>query len=108
MDDLLVERILRAVEQIPPGSVASYGDVAAVVGTSARQVGKVMAQWGNSVAWWRVVRTDGSLPAKLADDARQHWIAEGIKFHGEAVQMREHRANLEVLATAYAAVTHDL
>lgn len=108
MNDLLVERILRAVEQIPPGSVASYGDVAAVVGTSARQVGKVMAQWGNSVAWWRVVRTDGSLPAKLADDARQHWIAEGIKFHADAVQMREHRTNLDVLATAYAAVAHDL
>ena len=29
MDEVLVERVLRAVEQVPRGRVVSYGDVAA-------------------------------------------------------------------------------
>ncbi len=30
VDDVVVERVLRAVEQVPPGRVVSYGDVAAL------------------------------------------------------------------------------
>ena len=47
----LVDRVLLAVQQIPPGRVASYGDVARVVGTAARQVGRVLALHGTDVPW---------------------------------------------------------
>lgn len=99
VNDLLVERVLRAVEQIPSGAVASYGDIANIVGTGPRQVGKIMAHWGGDVPWWRVVRADGSLPAGLAARARHHWAAEDIAYHGDAARIRQHRADLDRLQT---------
>ncbi len=32
---------------------------------------------GASVAWWRVVRADGSLPPSHGDEARQAYLEEG-------------------------------
>ena len=44
MDEDYAELVLSAVEQIPPGQVASYGDIAEMVGRGGpRQVGHVMA-----------------------------------------------------------------
>ncbi len=51
--------------------------VAPTVGGGPRQVGAVMARDGGAVPWWRVVRSDGSLPSHLADDARAHHLSEG-------------------------------
>ena len=57
-------RVLDLVDSIAPGTVMSYGDVAAYLGVGGpRQVGRVMALWGGGVAWWRVVHADGSLLA---------------------------------------------
>ena len=53
--ELTVEQVLHAVECIPAGRVVSYGDVAELVGTSARRVGAIMASAGSGVPWWRVV-----------------------------------------------------
>ena len=53
--------VLDVVASIPPGRVMSYGQVAAVLGTrAARRVGRVLAESGADVPWWRVVRADGS------------------------------------------------
>ena len=58
------EQVLGVVDQIPPGRVMSYGDVAEYLGAGGpRQVGRVMALWGGGVAWWRVIHADGSLLA---------------------------------------------
>jgi alkylated DNA nucleotide flippase Atl1 len=55
------ERVLAVVERIPAGQVMSYGDIAELLGEGGpRGVGGVMARWGGAVAWWRVVRADGS------------------------------------------------
>jgi alkylated DNA nucleotide flippase Atl1 len=55
-------RVLDVVDAIPPGMVMSYGDVAVYLGEGGpRQVGRVMALWGGSVCWWRVIHADGSL-----------------------------------------------
>ena len=54
------ELVLSVVERIPPGRVATYGDIAEIVGRGGpRQVGQVMALQGGGVPWWRVVRADG-------------------------------------------------
>ncbi|WP_341869447.1 MGMT family protein [Nocardioides euryhalodurans] len=76
------ELVLRCVEQVPRGRVTTYGAVAEVVGELAggggpRQVGSVMAAYGGSVPWWRVVRADGSLPPSHQDEARQAYLEEG-------------------------------
>ncbi|RXZ45755.1 MGMT family protein, partial [Agromyces binzhouensis] len=52
-----VDAVLAVVSDIPPGTVMTYGDVAATLGSrGARAVGQVMARYGGDVPWWRVVR----------------------------------------------------
>ena len=69
--------MLAVVDDIPPGHVATYGDVAALLGSrGARAVGQVMARHGSDVPWWRVVRSDGSLPPSHEDEARQTYLEE--------------------------------
>ncbi|MCX5584643.1 MGMT family protein [Streptomyces erythrochromogenes] len=71
------ERVLEAVERIPPGRVMTYGDVAEWLDEGGpRQVGRVMALYGGAVPWWRVVRSDGlPLPGHEAR-ALEHYRAE--------------------------------
>lgn len=99
MDDLLLERILGAVELIPPGRVASYGDIARVTGTSPRLVGRVMSTWGADVPWWRVVNATGDHPVRPAERWLAHWREEGIavKASGRGCRIAEHRVDLEDL-----------
>jgi alkylated DNA nucleotide flippase Atl1 len=73
-----VEAVLAVVDDIPSGCVATYGDVAAILGSrGARAVGQVMARYGSEVAWWRVVRAGGRPPAGHAEQARAHYEREG-------------------------------
>ncbi|WP_165988231.1 MGMT family protein [Streptomyces sp. YIM 98790] len=72
------ERVLTVVEDIPPGRVATYGDIAALLGEGGpRQVGTVMARYGGAVPWWRVVRADGTLLPGHEREALEHYRAEG-------------------------------
>jgi alkylated DNA nucleotide flippase Atl1 len=100
MDDLLVERVLVAVEQVPRGRVVSYGDLAELLGIGPRLVGRVMSLYGANVTWWRVTNASGDLPAHLADEARAHWADEGItwKPNGVGCRITQHRADLARLA----------
>lgn len=91
--DELAERVRAAVRAIPRGNVASYGDVAELVGTGPRQVGRIMATDASDTCWWRVVNASGRLPAALMDEARAHWQAEGIEVSGDRVDLRRYRAD---------------
>ncbi|MFI1969269.1 DNA-binding protein [Streptomyces cinnamoneus] len=72
------ERVLAVAELIPPGRVMTYGDVAEWLGEGGpRQVGRVMALYGGTVAWWRVVRADGVLLPGHELRALGHYRAEG-------------------------------
>jgi methylated-DNA-protein-cysteine methyltransferase related protein len=110
MDEELVERILRAAEQVPRGRVVSYGDLAELVGVGPRLVGRVMSLYGNNVAWWRVTSSYGDLPAHLRDEARARWADEGIawKPNGLGCRITQHRADLERLADDYERTVRDL
>nr|WP_239579089.1 MGMT family protein [Microlunatus panaciterrae] len=83
---------MAAVERIPAGRVASYGDIAEYVGSGGpRQVGRVMALYGSSVPWWRVVRADGQ-PARCHElEALGRLRAEGTPLRGDRVQMSQAR-----------------
>ena len=92
MDDRFVEAVLSVVERVPAGRVTTYGAIADHVGSGGpRQVGRVMALYGGPVPWWRVVRADGT----LAKGHRQKELlrAEGVRFRGDRVDMRECRAS---------------
>jgi methylated-DNA-protein-cysteine methyltransferase-like protein len=80
------ERILAAVREIPPGRVASYGDVARMAGMprGARQVGWALASLAQAdddeTPWWRVVNFEGrfSLPLNGAAEQARRLKEEGI------------------------------
>jgi alkylated DNA nucleotide flippase Atl1 len=104
MDDVLVEQVLLAAEQVPPGRVASYGDLAELVQVGPRMVGRVLSVHGGRVPWWRITNASGDLPAHLRDQARPRWAQEGItwKDGGRGCRMRDFRADADQLARDYA------
>ncbi len=79
--------MLARVRAIPAGSVATYGEVSP---GAPRFAGSVLFGADEpDLAWWRVVRADGS----LAKGARQKQllVAEGVPFRGERVEMSSDR-----------------
>lgn len=97
-----VDRVLLAVAMIPPGQVASYGDIGRVVGVGPRYVGTVLHLHGSEVPWWRVTNSSGVSP--VIDRARAHWEAEGIAVRpdGKGCRMIDYRADPHQLAADYA------
>lgn len=110
MDERVLELVLRAVEQVPPGRVVSYGDLAWIIGIGPRQVGAAMREAGASVSWWRVTNHQGELPAHLLPEARRLWHQEGIplRANGRGCDIRGHRADLGKLADDFLLATADL
>jgi methylated-DNA-protein-cysteine methyltransferase related protein len=103
MDEVIADRVLRAVELVPPGCVVAYGDLAELVGGTPRQVGAVMRLRGGDVPWWRVVSSYGDLPPHLRDEARPLWLEEGIRWkpNGLGCRIADHRCDLVRLADDY-------
>lgn len=84
----LAEDVLELVDLIPPGRVLSYGDVAELLGRSGpRQVGQVMARYGSSTCWWRVVMADGTLPPGHEAEAATRHTQEGTTMRDGRVAM---------------------
>src|SRR5512146_1653618 len=75
----LYTQIYDLVRQIPPGKVATYGQVAGILGTcTARMVGYAMAalQEGTDVPWQRVINAKGKIsPHGFGDGS---WLQEQI------------------------------
>lgn len=91
-DEAYVEAVLTAVEAIPPGQVASYGDLAEYIGIGGpRLVGRVMSTQGAGVPWWRVVRADGRPVRGLEASALERLRAEGAVLRDDRVDMRRSR-----------------
>src|SRR5688572_21410910 len=90
MSDALFQRIYEVVRQIPPGCVATYGQVATVVGqqTTARQIGDAMAalrhyQPEPPVPWQRVINAQGQVST---GPRQQHLLEqEGVLFNAKGV-----------------------
>jgi len=86
------ERIWAVVRRIPKGRVATYGQIAAIVGIPrhARQVGYALgaAPEGRNLPWQRVINAKGEVSQRArpgSDDFQQVLLeAEGVEFdrHG--------------------------
>ncbi len=74
----LLDAVALAVGAVPPGTTVSYGEIARLVGTGPRQVGAALAQLGDEVDWWRVIRSDGRIAAHLVAEATRRLSAEGV------------------------------
>jgi len=83
LNDLLIYNILSAVEEIPEGRVASYGQIAALIGRekNARLVGKVlsMAEFYGDYPCHRVVNHAGRLAPGFPEQ-RERLLAEGVEL----------------------------
>ena len=85
-DKSLFPRIYEVVRQVPRGRVASYGQIAEIVGAGcdARMVGYAMAAIpeGGDVPWQRIVNREGkiSLPGQGGEIQRMRLEAEGVTF----------------------------
>jgi methylated-DNA-protein-cysteine methyltransferase-like protein len=80
-------RIYQAVRQVPPGKVATYGQIAAIVGgCTPRMVGYALAavQPGDDVPWQRVINAQGKISLRAdgggASMQRDLLAAEGVRF----------------------------
>ncbi len=82
----LHETIYRVVRTIPSGVVATYGQVATVVGCGPRLVGYAMASLpaGSDIPWQRVINSQGRISVRSdgMPDSRQRrlLVGEGVVF----------------------------
>ncbi len=90
----LYARIYRKICEVPRGRVASYGQIAELVGgCSARMIGYALAALpeGLDVPWYRIVNRRGEISLQLgADEQRERLEGEGVRFDGNG------RINLNV------------
>ena len=89
----LAHRMLDAVAQIPPGRVATYGDIAAMAGSrSPRLAGYVLSQLADEqTPWHRVLRADGTPAPQVAVEQRQRLLNEGVDMTDGKVDLRRFR-----------------
>ena len=94
----LYERIYTASEQVPYGMVATYGDIAAIVGggCDARTVGYALNQLPKEragVPWQRIINKEGGISTHGLTQ-RQILEDEGVQFdaRGHVIMARYHWA----------------
>ena len=97
LNERLIYEILSVVEEIPKGNVASYGQIASLIGRSknARLVGKVLSrsEWYGDYPCHRVVNHAGRLAPNFPDQ-RALLTEEGVAFRDNGcVDMKKHQWN---------------
>lgn len=93
--DEQVERVRALVAAIPPGKVATYGDIADAAGLSSpRIVGWIMRMDSADLPWHRVIRATGRPAAHLATRQLEMLRAEGVPAIDGKVPLDEVRMSL--------------
>ena len=89
---MIQTRIRAAIRKIPRGKVSTYGAIARAAGFpgAARQVVRAL-QKSYGLPWQRVVAAGGriALPGERGLEQRFRLEAEGVKFSGKKVRMKE-------------------
>jgi len=90
------QKIWQVVAAIPEGSVASYGQVAAMagLGRQARFVGRALGRLpaGHSIPWHRVIRSNGQIAFPEGTEARQ---LQTEKLRMEGVEVIKGRVRMK-------------
>lgn len=86
---------IAVIRQIPPGKVATYGQVAAAAGYPLhhRQVVQLLRRSGDTLPWQRVVGAGGviRLRREMAHEQRLRLEMEGVRFRAGRVVMADHQ-----------------
>ncbi|PXY19907.1 DNA methyltransferase [Prauserella sp. PE36] len=92
MDEELHERVREVVAAIPPGSVSTYGDVAAAAGANTpRLVGRILSEDGHDLPWHRVLRANGTPAPHLVHRQLELLRAEGVLADGQRIDLKRYR-----------------
>ncbi|MEM9942796.1 MAG: MGMT family protein [Planctomycetota bacterium] len=91
--------IATVMSQIPFGSVATYGQIAALAGypKNARQVGGLLRKLppGSGIPWYRVVNCKGEIsprkPAGCAQNQIEILKDEGVEFENGKIDLSKYR-----------------
>jgi methylated-DNA-protein-cysteine methyltransferase-like protein len=91
-------RAVAIIRSIPPGKVASYGQVAALAGSplGARQVVRILHALSRKekLPWHRVINSRGAIALRLGagfESQKKRLEAEGVKVgDGGEVNMKKH------------------
>ncbi|MEX2494883.1 MAG: methylated-DNA--[protein]-cysteine S-methyltransferase [Woeseia sp.] len=97
--ELRMRRIWAVVGDIPPGRVASYGQIAGIAGVTrgARQVGYALKRVPDELAvpWHRVLRSSGRLAFEEGSSAFSRQVKllarEGVPVAAGRVNMKKYR-----------------
>ena len=95
LDENLIYEVLAVVDEIPEGKVATYGQIARLIGRpkNARLIGKVlgMSKYYGSYPCHRVVNHAGRL-APGWEEQGELLEAEGVSFKNKThVKMKDHQ-----------------
>jgi methylated-DNA-protein-cysteine methyltransferase-like protein len=93
------QKIWQVVLAIPPGKVASYGQVAemAGLGRQARYIGRALGKLpqGHTVPWYRVIRSNGQIAFPEGSEVFREQVsllrAEGVDVVNGRVAMSRFR-----------------
>ena len=89
------QRICLVAQQIPPGRVATYGQIAAIAGgCTARMVGYAMAGLppGSAVPWQRVVNAQGKISERSGSQQKRQLLeAEDILFVKDKIDLKAYQ-----------------
>lgn len=89
--------VYRLVQRIPRGQVATYGQIAALLGypRAARAVGRAMKHAPGHLPWHRVVNAQGGISrrANVGSMLTQRVLLEqeGVRARRGRIRLREHR-----------------
>ncbi|MCS7023450.1 MAG: MGMT family protein [Bryobacteraceae bacterium] len=94
------ERIQQVIRSIPPGKVASYGQVAAAAGYPLyhRLVVRILRNSGDALPWHRVLGAGGVIKLKgtAAYEQRLRLELEGVRFQGKRVDLTAHQHHFRI------------
>jgi methylated-DNA-protein-cysteine methyltransferase-like protein len=84
------EEVANVLEQLKPGEVVSYGDVAEEAGFpgAARAVGNLV-RTTPGLPWWRIVARSGRLAPGLEQRQTELLRSEGVTVANGRVKMRD-------------------
>lgn len=93
------QKIWQVVAAIPPGKVASYGQVAemAGLGRQARYIGRALGKLPrrHEIPWYRVIRSNGQIAFPQGSDTYHEQVsrlqAEGVEVVNGRVSMKQFR-----------------
>lgn len=100
---LFFEQIWAQAREIPPGRVATYGQLTKLVpppegvtdedykAFGSRWAGQAMAACPDDVPWHRVINSQGKFSHPSADQQRQRLETEGVVFAKDKLSLAEYQ-----------------